>query len=77
MPTDGLNGLVAIRSIELIPRKTSSQPGGSRDLGKREEYRNTIIAHSPSSLVYEVRVPPNARLHFGIGVAGKEPVSFP
>ena len=45
-------------------------------LGKREEYRNAIFVHSPSSLAYEVQIPPHARLHFGIGVAGKEPVTF-
>jgi arylsulfatase A-like enzyme len=77
MPTDSLTGLVAIQSIELIPRKTEFPNATGRALfGKREEYRNAIFVHSPSSLAYEVQVPPKGRLHFGIGMAGKEPVSF-
>ncbi|HLK20323.1 MAG TPA: sulfatase [Bryobacteraceae bacterium] len=77
MPTDSLTGLVAIQSIELIPRKTEfSNATGRSMIGKREEYRNVIFVHSPSSLAYEVQVPSNGRLRFGIGVAGGEPVSF-
>lgn len=77
MPTDSVTGLVAIQSIELIPRKTQfSNPTGRSMIGKREEYRNAIFVRSPSSLAYEVQVPANGRLRFGIGVAGKEPVTF-
>ena len=48
MPTDGLNDLVAIQSIELIPRQTEfPEAAGRQMLGKREEYRNAIFVHSP------------------------------
>lgn len=77
MPTDSINGLVAIQSIELIPRKMEfPEAAGRAMLGKREEYRNTIFVHSPSSVTYEVEVPPDPRLHFGLGIAGREAVSF-
>jgi arylsulfatase A-like enzyme len=72
MPTDGLNDLVAIQSIELIPRQTEfPEAAGRQMLGKREEYRNAIFVHSPSSVAYDVQIPAHARLHFGMGVAAK------
>ncbi len=77
MPTDSLDSLVAIQSIELIPRKTEfPEAAGRAMLGKREEYRNAIFVHSPSSLVYKVLIPSNARLHFGMGVAARERCDF-
>lgn len=77
MPTDSLNRLVAIRSIALIPRKTDfPEAAGRATLGKREEYRNVVFVHSPSSLAYDIQIPPDARLHFGIGVAARGQVSF-
>ena len=78
MPTDGLFDLVAIQSIRLIPRKADfPQPAGRQFIGKREEYRNTLYIHSPSTVTFEIPVPMNARLHFGIGVTEKKsPVKF-
>ena len=78
MPTDGLNDLVAIRSVELIPRKAAfGRTAGRIMIGKREEYRNTVYLHSPSSMAYEVTIPRDARLHFGIGITETNaPISF-
>jgi arylsulfatase A-like enzyme len=77
MPTDHLFAPVAIDFIELVPRKTSfPDPAGRKRIGKQEEYRNTIYAHSPSLITYEVPVPKAARLHFGMGVAEEKPVTF-
>lgn len=78
MPTDGLNDLVAIRSIELVPRKANfPQAAGRETIGKREEYRNTLYAHSPSTITFEVPVPKRGRLHFGLGIIDKNiPVTF-
>ena len=77
MPTDSTNSLVAIRSIELMPRKTEfPERAGRATLGKREEYRNTIFVHSPSSIAYDVEIPPHANLHFGMGVATPGSVDF-
>jgi arylsulfatase A-like enzyme len=78
MPTDSPTGLVAISSIELVPR-SATFPGsaGRQMIGKREEYRNAIFVHSPSSLVYQVRIPNPARLHFGMGITEKsDPITF-
>jgi arylsulfatase A-like enzyme len=76
MPTDSLFAPVAIDFIELVPRKaTFTEAAGRSSVGKREEYRNVLYAQSPSSITYEVAVPDQARLHFGLGVAGK-PVTF-
>ena len=77
MPTDSLTGLIAIQSIELIPRKTTFPAAAGRaPLGKREEYRNAIFVHSPASLAYDVQIPRGARLHFGMGVAARDVVTF-
>jgi arylsulfatase A-like enzyme len=78
MPTDDLFAPVAIDFIELVPRKTSfPDPAGRLVIGKREEYRNALYAHAPSSITYEVPIPKGARLHFGMGIADKKnPVTF-
>ncbi len=78
MPTDGLNDLVAISSIELIPHNADfPQAAGRQVVGKREEYRNVLYAHSPSSLTYQVNVPKEARLHFGLGITERNgPITF-
>lgn len=78
MPTDGLNDLVAIRSIELVPRKSEfGLKAGRMMAGKREEYRNTVYIHSPSSMIYEVAIPRNARLHVGMGITERSvPITF-
>jgi arylsulfatase A-like enzyme len=78
MPTDGINDLVAIASITLVPRKATF-PGtaGKLFIGKNEDYRSAIYARAPSSLAFEVPVPPNGRLHFGMGVmVTSSPVTF-
>jgi choline-sulfatase len=78
MPTDSLEDAVAIHSIKLIPKPaTFPKPIGLEPLGKRDEYRNTMYVHSPSSVVFPVVVPANAHLHFGMGITAKEsPVRF-
>jgi arylsulfatase A-like enzyme len=78
MPTDSLTDAVAIRAIKLVPRKTSF-PGAAGKLyfGKNDEYRNVLYAHAPSSLNFDVPVPQNGRLHFGLGVTEDgAPVTF-
>lgn len=78
MPTDGLLDLVAISSITLVPRKNSFPLAAGREsIGKQDEYRNTFYAHSPSAVTFEVNVPKDARLHFGLGSTEKStPVTF-
>jgi len=78
MPTDSPTALVAIDFIELVPRKTSfPAPAGRLKLGKQDEYREALYVHSPSSLIYQVRVPPGGRLRCGLGVADRrQPVTF-
>ena len=72
MPTDGLHDLVAIQSIELVPRKAEfTEAAGRQMLGKGEEYRNAIFVHSPSSVAYEVQIPAHARLHFAMGIPAR------
>jgi len=78
MPTDGLNDLVSIHSIELVPRMAEfALRAGCIMTGKHEEYRNTVYIHSPSSMIYEVDIPRDARLHFGMGITeGNAPITF-
>jgi arylsulfatase A-like enzyme len=78
MPTDGLFDLVAIKSIRLVPRKASfAQAAGREFIGKRDDYRNTLYAHSPSTVTFEVLVPKDGHLHFGMGITEKNsPVTF-
>lgn len=77
MPTDSPVHLAAIDSIELIPRRTSfPKAAGVQTIGKEDEYRRAIYAHSPSTITYETLVPPGGRLRFGLGVARKQPITF-
>ncbi|MFN7995017.1 MAG: sulfatase [Bryobacteraceae bacterium] len=78
MPTDSLTDVVAIRSIEIVPRAAAFTEGAGREfVGKREEYRNAVFVHSPSAIAYEVSIPPAARLDFGMGVTeDRVPVTF-
>ncbi|MGH9664836.1 MAG: sulfatase-like hydrolase/transferase, partial [Bryobacteraceae bacterium] len=78
MPTDGLYDLVAIASIKVIPRKANFlEPASRLFVGKREEYRNVLYAHSPSVISFAAPVPGAGELHFGIGVTEKaDPVTF-
>ncbi len=78
MPTDGVTDLVAIKSIKLTPRKVQFlESAGRQFIGKREEYRNALYVHSPAAVTYEVNVPAQARLHFGMGITEKkQPIAF-
>lgn len=78
MPTDGLFDLVAIKRVQLVPRKANfTQAAGREFIPKREEYRNTLYVHSPSTVTFEVPVPKNGELHFGMGITEKNsPVTF-
>jgi len=78
MPTDGLFDVVAIASIALIPRNAGFQQSAGRQfIGKREEYRNTLYVHSPSTITFEVPIPKDAHLHFGVGITERDsPIRF-
>ena len=78
MPTDDLFVAVAFDFIELVPRKeTLGAPAGITNIGKLEEYRSTLFARAPASIAFDVPIPAgNTVLHFGLGVAGKAPVTF-
>lgn len=78
MPTDGMFDLVAIKSIRLVPRKAQfTAPVGRLFVGKRDEYRNIVYAHSPSTITFEIPVPKQGRLHFGMGITDKNsPITF-
>lgn len=78
MPTDSLYDVAAISSIKLIPRPAAfPKPAGRESLGKRDEYRNAVYVHSPSTVAFPVSVPAGAHLHFGSGVTAKDsPVRF-
>lgn len=77
MPTDDLNAPVAIDYIKLIPRETQfTRPAGTASIGKREEYRSAIFARAPSSIIYQVLIPADSRLCFGLGVASNHRVAF-
>ena len=77
MPTDSVNALVSISSIELLPRRLRfTEAAGRQNIGKQEEYRNTLYAAAPSSLDFELAVPAGGgRLAFGMGVID-QPVTF-
>ena len=75
-PTDSPNDLAAIDYIKLVPRRIEfPKPVGLSFIRKRDEYRHVLYAHSPSSITYEVAVPEQATLRFGVGVADR-PVEF-
>ena len=73
MPTDNPQALAAIHSIKLIPKPAGfTQSYGSAFLGKQDEYRRVIYLHNPSSLAFQISVPPQAHLHFGLGVTSSD-----
>ena len=78
MPTDSLTDAVAISSIKLVPRKANfPAAAGKLNFGKNDEYRNVLYAHTPSSLGFDVPVPRDGHLHFGMGIAADGlPVMF-
>ncbi len=78
MPTDDLSAAVAFDFIELVPRKeTLGAPAGLATIGKLDEYRSTLFARAPASIAFDVPIPAgNTVLHFGLGIAGKAPVTF-
>ncbi len=72
MPTDSLTELVGIHSIKLIPKPGDFPKAIGREmLGKRDEYRQTLYVHSPSSIIFPLSIAAGAHLHFGIGTTGK------
>ncbi len=78
MPTDSLFDLAAIHSIKFIPKPASfPKPVGIENLGKRDEYRNAVYVHSPSTITVPITIPGNGHFHFGMGVTAKNsPVKF-
>ncbi|MFL6307525.1 MAG: sulfatase [Candidatus Sulfotelmatobacter sp.] len=78
MPTDSVSDAAAIHSIKLVPRRANfTQPAGRESIGKQDEYRNAVYVHSPSTLAYNVSVPKNAHVHFGMGITAKtSPIKF-
>ena len=75
MPTDSLSSMVAIDFIELVPKRVAFPDStGLRRIAKRDDWRNTVYVHTPSTLTYKA---PLGRLHFSFGVVemGK-PVTF-
>ncbi|MFN7919032.1 MAG: sulfatase [Bryobacteraceae bacterium] len=77
MPTDSIDQLVSIGSIEIVPRRLRFAGGsGRQNAGKQEEYRNTVYAAAPSSISFPVKVPAGgARMSFGMGIVD-QPVAF-
>jgi len=78
MPTDDLFAAVAFDFIELVPRKeTLGASSGVTTIGKLDEYRNTLFTRAPASVAFDIPIPAGRpALHFGLGVAGKTPVTF-
>ncbi|MCC6538399.1 MAG: sulfatase [Bryobacterales bacterium] len=76
MPTDSTDQLVSISFIELTPRRLRFAAGAGRlNVGKQDDYRNTLHAAAPSSIGFQVAVPNAGRLVFGLGVV-EHPVTF-
>lgn len=78
MPTNSLSAAAAISFIKLVPRKAVfPRTTGRLYFGKNDEFRNVLYAHTPSSLDFDLAVPRDAHLHFGMGVtADGAPVTF-
>lgn len=77
MPTDSVNGIVAIHSIKLIPRPSAfMQSAGIQRIGKRDEYRRAVYVHSPARITFPLVVPAAAHLQFGMGTTTHEALQF-
>lgn len=52
-------------------------PAGVRTQERGSAVRQALYMHAPGSLIYQIAVPPNARLDFGLGVlTASDPVTF-
>jgi hypothetical protein len=78
MPTDDLFAAAAFDFIELVPRKeTLGAPAGLTTIGKLDEYRSALFSRAPASIAFDIPIPAGGPvLHFGLGVAGRAPVTF-
>ncbi len=64
-------------SIALVPRGASfREPHGVRPLTRAGETRETLFAHTPATLRYEVALGERNRLDFGLSVAPGESVTY-
>lgn len=72
MPTDSLDGIVAIHSIKLVPKPANFPRSFDRTaLGKQDEYRHVLYIHCPARITYSLQVVPGAHLHFGVGTSSQ------
>ncbi|MFQ5806306.1 MAG: sulfatase-like hydrolase/transferase [Phycisphaerae bacterium] len=76
--TDGRSqgGLIEIHSLRFMPRRASyPEPIGIKRVRLGHEIRTAIYTHCPAEITFDrVLVPPNAKLHVGIGhVTGTDP----
>lgn len=66
-----------ILSIELVPRGAAYiDDSGVRHVVRGGETRNTLFAHTPAGLAYEIEVPEGARLDLGLTIDGGRPVTY-
>ena len=76
-PTDSPNQAAAIDYIRLIPRRTRfTEPAAVLTVEKRAEHRRSVYVRTPSSISYEIPLPEDARLRFGLGVADPQGITF-
>ena len=70
---------IDIRSVSVIPKEAAfaSAPLSTTMEARDDKFRRALYVHAPARLEYRVRVPPQGRLDFALGVVrGDRPISF-
>jgi arylsulfatase A-like enzyme len=77
-PTDVAGATFAIESIRLISRREhlASIPAGVGWHGLAEIYRESLVAHAPETLTFDLQLPERPWLDLAVGTAEDGPVTF-
>ena len=77
-PTDITGSTFEIESVRLIFRKEylAGKTSGVSWEGLSEVYRETLVARSPETIQFDLRLPEKAWLDLGLGTIENEPLTF-
>lgn len=77
-PTDAKDATFAIESVRLVTRTEhlASIPAGVGWQGLQQIYRESLVAHAPESMQFDVQLPDRPWLDLAVGTVEDGPVTF-
>jgi arylsulfatase A-like enzyme len=77
-PTDASDATFAIESVRLVSRTEhlASIPAGVGWQGLQQVYRESLVAHAPESMQFDVQLPERPWLDLAVGTLDDGPVTF-